>query len=335
MGTQTQFENLLRDIEPSPTTKSNASSAHTALRKYLAGHEDFKKVHLNTFLSGSYARDTSIRPRTKGDQVSRPDIDIIVVTNHTLYDKPADVLWLLRKTLKEEYELDDAPHTRSVGVLSPLAEMDVVPLIAPNGMDGTLYLPDKKAEQWIVTNPPGHTAWGTAVNKKADGRFKPLVKLNKWWRRENPTVSKRPKGFVIECIVAECMSYTEKNYPELFVGTLEAIVSKYAIHIALKQVPRIADPSVSGNSVTARLSFDAFEGFYNKAKSHAELARRALAESDEDRALDLWRQIFGARFPASGRTKAFAESLLGNAAVATPFTFPDRPIVPKKPGGFA
>jgi len=304
------------------------------LRRFLAGHGEFGKFHLDTFLAGSYKRDTSIRPRIKEGQLSRPDIDIIVVTNHALSDAPADVLYLLRKTLSEGYELDKNPHTRSVGVVTLLVEMDVVPLIAPYGISGTLYLPDKKVQQWIVTNPPGHTTWATEMNKKADGRFKPLVKLLKWWRRENPTVSKRPKGFVIECIAAKCMSYSEKNYPELFVGTLEGIVSRYALYTSLGLVPPIADPSVPGNSVTGRLSFDAFEGFYNKAKAHAELARRALLEDDENKALYLWRQIFGTCFPAGGQ-RAVAESLLSTAAVPSPFTFPQHPIVPKKPGGFA
>lgn len=334
MGTQTQFQDLLRDIEPSPTTKSNASSAHWALREYLADHVEFKKLHINTFLSGSNARDTAIRPRTVGGKTSKPDIDIIVVTNHTRADKPANVLRLLRRTLAAAYTLDDKPHERSVGVVTTAVEMDVVPIIAPAGMNGTLYLPDKRLENWIVTNPPGHTTWATGINKKADGRFKPLVKLTKWWRRENPTISGRPKGFVIECIVAECMSYSEKNYPELFVGTLEAIVNKYALYAALGQVPWIADPSVPGSSVTARLSFPAFEGFYKKVKAHAALGRQALGESDDEKALALWRLMFGERFPESGK-RAVANSLLSPAAAPSAFTFPDRPVVPKKPGGFA
>ena len=333
MGTQTQFENLLRDIEPSPTTKSNASVAHTTLRQYLAGHEEYRKVHLNTFLSGSYKRDTSIRPRTRKGKISRPDIDIIVVVNNTRDDSPKAVIGYLRSTLSENYEIDRSPHTRSVGVVTSDVKMDVVPLIAPSGMEGTLYLPDKKAEEWLVTNPPGHSAWTTDVNKTASGRFKPLVKLMKWWRLESPTISKRPKGFVIECIVAECMSYRQNNYPELFLGTLETVVTRYSGDVSFGRVPRIADPSVPKNSVTDGLTFDAFAGLYNKANTHAELGRQALDEEDEEVALELWQQIFGPRFPQ--KAKRTAKGLLSDAVVPSPLTFPDRPIVPKKPGGFA
>ena len=100
---QARFTEFLSDIEPSPTTKSNASSAHTELRDFLKDDEDFKEYHTNTFLSGSYKRNTAIRPRSKDGETERPDIDIIVETTHTLDDSPKEVVDLLYKTLKKEY----------------------------------------------------------------------------------------------------------------------------------------------------------------------------------------------------------------------------------------
>ncbi len=70
----------------------NASSAHTKLRATLRGDEIFEPLHRHTFLSGSYKRDTAIRPRIKNGNAQRPDVDIIVVTNHELYDDPVDVV---------------------------------------------------------------------------------------------------------------------------------------------------------------------------------------------------------------------------------------------------
>ena len=78
------FADFLRDIEPSPSTKAASSSAQTSLRDFLKAHDSFKEVHLETFLSGSYKRDTAIRPKQVAGDVARPDIDIIVVTNFDL-----------------------------------------------------------------------------------------------------------------------------------------------------------------------------------------------------------------------------------------------------------
>ena len=326
---QARFTEFLSDIEPSPTTKSNASSAHTELRDFIKDDEDFKEYHTDTSLSGSYKRNTAIRPRSKDGDTERPDVDIIVETTHTLNDCPKEVVDLLYKTLKKEYS-DIRRQSRSVGIESSKADMDVVPIIP----DGTMYLiPDRKQECWLSTNPPGHTTWTTKTNKAAGGRFKPLVKLMKWWRRENPTISKKPKGFVIECITAECIDYEETYYGELFVKTLEKIVEKYEINFLLKNVPNIPDPAVPGNFVTDGITVDAFIGFYNKAKSHAELGREALNETDPEEATKLWRKIFGDRFPKTEGTKS--ESLLAATVTLSSPTFPNKPIVPKEPKGFA
>lgn len=333
MATQSQFKKFLQDIEPSSTTKANARTAHTNLRKSLREDKDFKDHHVGTFLSGSYKRDTAIRPRVKDGNTDRPDVDIIVVTKHTLSDKPAEVLDLLYRTLKKKYS-NMRLQARSVGIETSNADMDVVPIIAPNGMDGTLYIPDRKLEEWLVTNPPGHTQWTTNVNKSSNGMFKPLVKLMKWWRKENRTVNKRPKGFVIEVITADCANLVETQYADLFLGTLEGIVSKYALAILLEQVPCIPDPAVPGNSVTDGMTFEAFKGFYNKAKAHAKLGREAQVEEDEKEALKKWREIFGDRFPAPVKSESKAASLLSSAAIPGGLSFPDKPITPRRPGKF-
>lgn len=79
MAKQTDFNKFLSNIEPSPTTVSYISSIQTNLREYLKNHEEYKKIHVDTFLSGSYAKHTSIRP-VLGDK--KRDVDIIVVTSY-------------------------------------------------------------------------------------------------------------------------------------------------------------------------------------------------------------------------------------------------------------
>ncbi|MFQ5851381.1 MAG: nucleotidyltransferase [Candidatus Binatia bacterium] len=332
MTPKSVFEDFLRDIEPSPTTKANASSAHTTLREFLSKHEEFREVHKTTFLSGSYKRATVIRPKAPEGEVERPDVDIIVVTSYSLSDSPAAVLELLYGTLKDGYSTV-RKQQRSVRVETNNAVMDVVPMIAPYGDDGPFYIPDRKLEQWVETNPPRNTQWTTDMNNAAGGRFKPLVKLMKWWRRENPTVSKKPKGFVIECVTAECMDKSEKHYGELFAKTLEGVACRYAVWVQLQVVPHIEDPGVPGNSVTEGMTFAAFEGFYRKAETHAKKARKALKEDDPEKATELWHEIFGERFPTMHSTKA--SGLLAAAAVPRTATFPARPVLPNKPSGFA
>ena len=332
MAIQTQFRQFLADIEPSPTTKKRARNAHTRLRDFIRCHETFKQHHEGTFLSGSYKRDTAIRPQKKDGDEERPDIDIIVITNHSLDDAPSDVVSLLYDTLSDKYD-KLRKQARSVGVFTSTADMDVVPIIAPSGMDGTLYIPDRHLGDWLETNPPAHSTWTTKMNAASGGRFKPLVKLAKWWRREKPTNSKRPKGFMIECIVAECMDIEETQYAELFLAMLETIVSSYSPYVRLDMVPDIKDPGVPGNSVLSSMNSAAFQGFYNKAATCAEIGRRALDAGDTEEGLQLWRDVFGSRFPAPANLKT--AELLDDPVAPSSLAFLDQPVRPKKPRGFA
>jgi hypothetical protein len=103
MTPNARFTEFLTDIEPSSTTKTNASSAHIKLRATLRADETFGPMHRHTFLSGSYKRDTAIRPHIKDGNAQRPDADIIVVTKHELYDDPVDVVDAIHAALNRHY----------------------------------------------------------------------------------------------------------------------------------------------------------------------------------------------------------------------------------------
>ena len=99
MAKQVDFDAFLKNIEPSATTVSYISSIQTNLRSYLKNHKDYKEIHVDTFLSGSYAKHTSIRPAA-GDK--KRDVDIIVVTSYSSSKDSADVLNQLKHTLVQK-----------------------------------------------------------------------------------------------------------------------------------------------------------------------------------------------------------------------------------------
>lgn len=335
MTTQQQFLDMLSEIEPSPSTVTACSSAHNTLRDALAEHEEFGDVHVTTFLSGSYKRDTAVRPTTVGGVTQRPDVDIIAVTDHTSDDEPKTVLDAVHQALVDAGYENLTVNRRSINVRMVTVDMDVVPVIE----HGDAYLiPDIHLEEWIPTNPPAHTQWTIDVNARAGGRFKKLVKLFKWWRRLHmPADLKRPKGFILECLVAQHMSYTESNLETLFVTLLETVRDSYGWYADNDLVPFLDDPGVTGNNVFSAVKADEFKTFYDKLSEQATLARKAKNETDSDEALKLWRQVLGSRFPGSASNRsesALATSLL-RPTVGVGLTFPAVPVYPNKPGGFA
>jgi predicted nucleotidyltransferase len=333
MVPKARFTEFLADIEPSSTTKTNSSKAHDGVRSYLRSHPTFKDRVETEFLAGSYARDTAIRPRTSADGIERPDIDIIVVTNFFTHDRPDDVLQELSNALDDAYIVKRI-NKRSVRVITSNAEIDVVPVV----VWGTAYqLPDRDLGYWKATNPPEHINWSARQNKDFSERFKPLVKLLKWWRRENQT-GKRPKSFVLEVLVSLHAPQTETHYGEAFAQMLENIYAQYGTLAALGLKPTISDPALPGSDILSKVTVAQWQAFIERARVHAGYARRAQDESDMEEATRLWRKLFGNRFPATSSV-AKASSLAGYATApavaATGYTFPNAMAAPTKPRGFA
>ncbi len=327
-----RFTELLKDIELSPTSKGHASSAHNGLRDHLAGHEDFQRRWEGDFLAGSYSRDTAIRPQVTADGHERSDVDIIIVTNFTTADHPDDVLNELADAIEDEFDVERI-NKRSVRAVTANAEMDAVPVIEQ--WDGSYLIPDRDTGGWLSTNPPKHNEWSSNRNTEFGGRFKPLVKMLKWWRRQNPT-GKRPKGFVLEVLAAHHAPKTDTHYGEAFAKMLENIYSAYNVGATLGFKPTIADPAIPGNDILAKVTLRQWQDFIEKARVHAGYARRAQDEDDMEEATRLWRKVFGDRFKATANVaKAAAGGAFATAPAASGYQFPNTPTAPNKPRGFA
>ena len=326
-----RFIEFLGDIEPSPTTKAASSAAHTDVRDYLQTHETFSDRWVHDFLAGSYARDTALRPRTVEGEIERADIDVCIETDHERSDRPDDVLSDLCEVLSEEFDVERM-NKRSVRIWMPKADVDVVLLIA----DGDRYLiPDRDLDDWKPTNPPGHVSWSVDQNRLFGTRFKPLVKLVKWWRRENPS-GKRPKGFVIEVLVSLHGPRQQTHYGEAFAQTLEAIYDAYIGMANSGFMPFIEDPSITGSDILSKVTLPQWKAFLEKCRVYGDIARRAQDSDDMDEATRLWRRVFGDRFPKTASAAKASVLASAFAAPAAPsYTFPNAPAAPARPRGFA
>lgn len=333
-----RFTEFLTDIEPSPTTKSHASAAHTKMRDHLRTQVDFKVIYNGSFLSGSSARDTALRPRRTADEVERPDVDIIVVTSYSKHDRPDWVLKQVGRAIEDKgngYPVERI-NRRSVRVNTWRAEMDIVPVIE-DAVEG-YWIADRESGTWQFTNPPVHKTWSANENVRFSGRFKPLVKLLKWWRRVNHTRSKRPKGFVLERLVSLHAPTGEPHFGEAFAQLLESIRDTYQLSATLGVKPVISDPAVPGNDILSKVTVAQWQEFVRKVSTYADIARKAQDADDLEEATRQWRRVLGERFKSSQAAKATASTLGGfaTATAAPAYSFPDAMAAPNnKPRGFA
>lgn len=329
----TRFTELLSDIEPSKTTKSDSSNAHVKIRSSLKTDPNWAANWEGSFLAGSYARDTAIRPKRIGDEYERADVDIILETNFTESDDPTSVLNLLAKAARnQDYEVERI-NRRSIRVVTNKAEIDLVPVFKTWD---AYKITDREIDGWTPTNPPAHTSWSGEQNSNFNGRFKPLVKLFKWWRRENRS-GLRPKGFVLEVLVAKHAPKAETHYGECFAQMLENIVASYGDMADIDQKPWLEDPGMPGNDILSKVSITSWKSFISRVKTHAAVARKALEEDDIEEATRLWRKLFGSRFKSTQKSAAGTST---NSFAAVPieqksYSFPDRAVKATTPRGFA
>lgn len=287
MSKEKDFEKFLHDIEPSQTTKQYISSIQSNLREYLENHEFYKYKILDTFLTGSYAKHTSKRP-TKYD--GKTDVDIVVVTKYTEKDDSKEVLNELYEVCKQAYS-KVTKQSRSIGIEMSGIEIDVVPMIEDK-LSGMYKIGNKKDGKWKRTNPKGHITWCSEVNKNHYNKFVRIVKIFKWWRKNNcPDDIKYPKGITLEKIIADNLYDCNNTYEDIVFNTMKNIKNKFEYYIKNGIKPFISDPGIPSDNLSDTYKFEDFKLFYDKISTHIKLLEETNFSNES------WRKILGTEFP--------------------------------------
>lgn len=287
MSKEKDFEKFLHNIEPSKTTKEYISSIQNNLREFLESKEDYKEKVKETFLSGSYAKHTCIRP-SKYD--GKTDVDIIVVTNYTEDDDSKEVLDELYNICKDKYS-KVTKQSRSIGIEMQGIEVDVVPVIEDT-LYGMYKIGSKKDGTWKRTNPKRHLSWCTEVNQNNCNKFVRVVKIFKWWRKTNcPETVKYPKGITLEKIIADNLYDCNNNYETIILNTMKNIKEFFKSYIENGIKPVVQDPGIETDDLLTSYEFDDLKSFYNKLKKHINKLE------DNNCSNEIWREVLGTEFP--------------------------------------
>lgn len=326
MSIQEDFKAFLRDIEPSRSTKDQISSAHHSMRDYLSHHDYYSKHCTKAYLSGSYAKDTCIRPVKDDDN---RDVDIVVETDYDTTADSADVIIEVRDVLLDSPKYSNAKlQSHSVGVSLSKIDIDVVPLAVD---DERHFIGCIDNAEWGETDPKGHIEWTTVVNKKHGGRYKPVVKIMKWWRREKCSDgAKWPKGITLEKIIADCFPDNVTLYEDIVTELMENILDAFTEKVNAGIRPVVIDPVLPINDLAAGYHLSDFQSFLQGIG----FALDTLGVDGSRN--DAWRKVLGDSFPADRSTRqtaALANALPVEAALRVPHRQEPRwPLTKKKPG---
>lgn len=309
------FKNAASELELTQSEQDKVSQKHNDLRSKLR-----EKLPVeDDFLTGSYARNTLIRP--KGGK--KFDVDFFLafsIKEYDEFDLPG-LLKLVKNALDTIKAEDDGigvivEQKRSIAVVyNDGFQIDVVPAIQIE-KDKKYKIFDKKSLAAVDSNPKLHGENLTKANEAtASGSVKrlvPIVKLLKEWRRDK---CEYMKSFHLELLVVEILKDAEITS---FSAGLTKFFNQAGTHL---QGTPLRDPANIDNIIDAYLDEDGTRQglltLIGEERKVVNIGAEMEGQEKENDAIKEWGKIFKAQ--SSGKT---------NAAAVTP-TFINRN--PSKP----
>lgn len=246
---------------------------------------------LDSFLTGSYSRNTMIAP------LSEADIDIFVVLDPSNYEQDGQINLLekVKRVLKATYPTTPELSRNGQAVTIKFTDfhVDVVPSFYRKG--GGYLIPSTYAGgKWISTNPKDHIGISSKHNVSHNGDLVPLVKMIKGWNR---TINRYFRSFHLEVLAWSIFDGIKiSDYPSGM---------KYFFAEGLKKISKkLPDPA--GYSDNVGFYIDTYEkityaeNLFQTAYSRALKAEEYVSNNRVIEAINEWRKIFDNCFPAYG-----------------------------------
>ena len=280
------FQILKENLEITTLQEKTTSERQQNIRDALKNDLNV----LDSFLAGSYRRNTMIAP------LSEADIDIFIILGSEYFGQNGQAMLLdkVKQVLRKTYPKtpDISRNGQAVTIVFSDFRVDVVPAFYRQG--GGYLIPDTILKRWISTDPKIHIDVWANANKTHNGYLVPLIKMIKCW---NQAHSAPFRSFHVESLVLQILNnVTISDYPSGI---------RYVFDKARTQIQYIVlDPAGYGGDLGAYLdtkdkkdnAIIRLETAYQRALD----AERLNNAGKIQQAYDKWRLIFGDYYPAYG-----------------------------------
>jgi hypothetical protein len=245
---------------------------------------------LDAFSTGSIPNGTALKTQS--------DLDVMVALHwaeHVKGKSPEAVLQEVRDALGE-YHTGVRKNGQAVTLhYKSWPNVDIVPVSRCKNNDGTINyyeVPDINTGHWLRSRPRKHRNTLTAKASTCGPSFKPLIRMVKEWNRVH---SELMQSFHIEVLCIESFTANISDYSwnvfQFFDNAVKLVQTKlpyengYADDYLNDEDDR---DEILGRLETARdKARDAWYHTYN-------------GRGQDEEAIQIWRQVFGDRFPAYG-----------------------------------
>ena len=325
----TYFSDFLSNIRLPDELRKELQDAHKELREFLKSDSITADLMVDSFLQGSYARSTCIKPAA-GDKV---DVDVIAVTNiNHESTNPGDAFSQVMPFVEKYYD-DFQQQRRSIGISLAKVDVDLVITAAPSeevmqeirsaNLSGAFTIDDLNVRRAPVYRADSLYDFFRSDGAEKKWRTEPLlipdIEDNQWhkthpleqirWTRDK---NQRCNGHYVNVVKAikwwkrinlPAVKHP-KSYPlEHFVGlccpddinsVAEGIT--YVFERIVRSYPTkpfLPDHGVPEHDVFESLSEEEYQTFYHTVKKFAPIARTALDSNNVGESVKLWRRFFG------------------------------------------
>ncbi len=279
------FDKFRENIELTGDHRDTAKAREDDIVKSLKN--DFEI--LESFTSGSIPRYTAVK--------GYADLDVIIVLHYGKHidgKNPSQVLQSVRDALAD-YKTNVRKNGQAVTLhYQTWPNVDIVPVSMTTNDDGSVShynVPDMNSETWIKSRPRKHSSDMTDKNKTCGEAFKRIVKMIKWWNHQHSSFL---QSFHIEVIAMNIFSSPLSDY-------------SWDIFQYFEKAATIVSSSLwhEGDYIDGYLDYSRRIEAVKRLETARDKARDAWhwtygENDDHEKAIGLWRQIFGEKFPAYG-----------------------------------
>jgi hypothetical protein len=286
------FERLRENLELTGLQEKTVAARQANVRAAV----ERQLTVVDSFLTGSYRRQTLIRP------LSRADVDTVVVLDRGYRPRgPRAVLDLVRKALLAEYTNGTKISRNGQAVTITFSDfmVDVVPAFARPWWtwdDESWEICDSGNDRWIVTNPKRHVAISSKANTLHDGDLVPRIKQLKAWNR---TVGSPLRSFHLEVLAWSLFGRSGWWYHS---QKSDWDSARYFFKKAQGKLRQpLSDPAGTGKDVGAYLHGTALDEVVSKAESafkRCERADEAAKNGDLAAMHEAYGRVFGDCYPS-------------------------------------
>lgn len=324
MSQSSDFKAFLTEKVNLNQTRLNLLSRRVAaIENFLTNDEVFADHVTEVIPQGSFAHGTIIKPVGSKEF----DADVLVPMDEVDGWAASDYVQKLYEAFGRSatYKTMRSRKKRCVTIdYAGDFHVDVVPFVTRSG---ATYVANRATDEFELAAPDGFTEWFEEKNRIANGNLVKVVRLLKYLR-DHKTRYTVP-SVTLTAALAHHVSETAKvKTPDAYsnvANTLRTLSSELAAQVAGYPYgpPYIADPGTS-RDLADRWGRDNYQTFQIRFTSYAEKIGEACDANDYDKAVTIWRDLFGSDFGTMTESASLTASASARSLVPVSERFLDR-----------